>query len=54
MRPVHNKAPFQLDRKRKITANLLKSLLILKTIIFKVLKTIRYQVKRSNCFIISN
>ena len=40
--PVHNKARLQLHKKRTKTANLKNSLLFLKTLYFKLMKTTRY------------
>ena len=45
MGSVHNKAMLQLDKKRTKTAKLTNSLIFLKTIKFKVMETIRYQLK---------
>ena len=47
MGPYHNKAWLQFDKKQQ---NLMNSIIFLKTISFKVRKTIRYQLKLSKLF----
>ena len=49
---VHKNARKQIEKKRK-TAELKNLLIFLKTINFKVMKTIRYQMKTSDRFIIT-
>ena len=54
METVHNKAQLQLEKTRTKTAKLENSSMYLKTFNSKIMKTIRYQLKLSKCFIIPN